>query len=73
MLLPTIVGLFFVSRTGLKHAESLLFFIPSLLLAGPLVALLTDFYVILPYRFIPLIVFFSISIAIVIFRNTKSS
>ncbi|MDC0041767.1 hypothetical protein OAJ50_03485 [Candidatus Nitrosopelagicus sp.] len=73
MLLPTIVALFFVSRNGLKHAESLLFFIPSLLLAGPLVALLTDFYVILPYRFIPLIAFISISIGIVIFRNTKSS
>jgi len=73
MILPTTIGLFFAARHGIKHAESLLFFIPTLLLAGPLVALVTDFYVILPYRFIPLIVFLSISISVVIFRNVKSS
>ena len=73
MIIPTIVGLFFAARNGVKHAESMLFFIPSLLLAGPLVAFVTDFYVILPYRFIPLIAFFSISIGIAIFRNVKSS
>ena len=73
MILPVTIALFFVSRSGVVHAESLLFFIPVLLLAGPLVTLLTDFYVILPYRFIPLIAFFSISVGVVIFRNTKSS
>ena len=52
---------------------SLLFFISVLLLAGPLVALLTDFYVILPYRFVPLIAFFAIAMGVIIFRNTKSS
>ena len=71
MIIPTIVGLFFAARNGVKHAESMLFFIPSLLLAGPLVAFVTDFYVILPYRFIPLIAFFSISIGIAIFRNVQ--
>ena len=73
MILPVTIGLFFVARTGLIQAESLLFFISVLLLAGPLVALLTDFYVILPYRFIPLIAFFAISIGVVIFKNTKFS
>ena len=73
LIMPVTIGLFFTARNGLSHAESILFFIPILLLAGPLVALLTDFYVILPYRFIPLIAFFSISIGIVIFRNSKSS
>ena len=73
MILPITIGLFFTARAGLIQAESLLFFISVLLLAGPLVALLTDFYVILPYRFIPLIAFFSISIGVVIFKNTKSS
>ena len=73
MILPVTIGLFFVARSGTIHAESLLFFIPSLLLAGPLVALLTDFYVILPYRFVPLLAFFAISTAIVIFRNSKLS
>ncbi|MDC0063392.1 hypothetical protein OAJ67_00160 [Candidatus Nitrosopelagicus sp.] len=73
LIMPVTIGLFFAARNGIRHAESMLFFIPSLLLAGPLVALLTDFYVILPYRFIPLIVFLSISIGIVIFNKTKSS
>ena len=73
MILPVTIALFSVSRTGIIHAESLLFFISVLLLAGPLVTLLTDFYVILPYRFIPLIAFFSISVGVIIFRNTKSS
>jgi hypothetical protein len=73
MILPVTIALFFVSRSGVAYAESLLFFIPVLLLAGPLVALLTDFYVILPYRFVPLIAFFSISIGVVIFRNAKPS
>ena len=73
MVLPITIGLFFTARAGLIQAESLLFFISVLLLAGPLVALLTDFYVILPYRFIPLIAFFAISIGVVIFKNTKSS
>ena len=73
MILPVTVALFFIARNGTVHAESLLFFIPSLLLAGPFVALLTDFYVILPYRFIPLIAFFAIATAIIIFRNSKLS
>ena len=73
MILPVTIALFFVSRSGVVYAESLLFFIPVLLLAGPLVTLLTDFYVILPYRFVPLIAFFSISVGVVIFRNAKSS
>ena len=73
MILPVTIGLFFVARNGVKHAESMLFFISSLLLFGPLLALVTDWFVILPYRFVPLIVFFSISMGIVIFRNVKSS
>ena len=73
MILPVTIALFYVSRNGIAHAESLLFFVPILLLSGPLVALFTDFYVILPYRFIPLIAFFSISVGIIIFRNTRSS
>ena len=73
MILPVTIALFYVARNGIVHAESLLFFVLILLLSGPLVALFTDFYVILPYRFIPLIAFFSISIGVVIFRNTKFS
>jgi len=72
-ILPVTFGLFFIARNGLKQADSLLFFIAGLLLAGPLVALATEFYVILPYRFVPLLVFFSITVGLVIFKTSKSS
>lgn len=72
-ILPVTFGLFFIARNGLKQADSLLFFITGLLLAGPLVAFATEFYVILPYRFVPLLVFFSISVGLVIFKTSKSS
>jgi len=72
MLLPVTIGLFFTARKGLKHADSMLFFIPSLLLFGPLLTLITDAYVILPYRFVPLIAFFAISTSLIIFNNVKS-
>ena len=72
-ILPVTFGLFFIARNGLKQADSLLFFITGLLLAGPLVSFATEFYVILPYRFVPLLVFFSISVGLVIFKTSKSS
>ena len=40
MILPVTVALFFIARNGTVHAESLLFFIPSLLLAGPFLSLI---------------------------------
>ncbi len=73
MILPVTFGLFFAARNGIKNAESLLFFIPALLLFGPLVGLMTDYFVTLPYRFVPLVAFFSISFGVVVFRNFKSS
>jgi len=71
LLLPTTIGLYSLAKSGTKFADSLLFFIGGLLLMGPLVALITDFYVILPYRFIPLLVFFSIAVALIFFRTSK--
>jgi len=68
-ILPVIVGLYFLATNGVKSANSLLFFIFFLLLAGPLVSFVTDLYVILPYRFIPLLCFFSIAISLLIFKK----
>ena len=72
-LLPITVGLYFLGRNGVKHADSLLFLIFGLILAGPLVSLVTDFYVILPYRFVPLLVFFSVAVGLLVFKNPKFS
>ena len=62
MLLPLTVGLMFLSKNKLKHADSILILIFGTLIASPILVTFTYHYEILPYRFIPLLVFFSIGI-----------
>jgi hypothetical protein len=62
--LPLIIGLFIMSRKGIKAADSILVLFLGTILSGTVLVLLTDFYVILPYRFVPLLVFFSIGTGI---------
>lgn len=61
LLLPLTVGLFLASRRGVIMADTLLILITGMLLTGPLIMGFTNFNV-HPYRFVPLIVFFSIGI-----------
>ncbi len=63
-IIPLVVGLFIKSRNGLKQADSVLIMIGGTILAGPLISLVTDFYFILPYRFIPFIIFTAIGIGL---------
>ena len=65
IILPLIFGLFYKSKNGLKQADSILLMIAGTILAGPLISLITDFYYILPYRFIPFIIFMAIGIGII--------
>jgi len=62
MLLPLTVGLMLLSKNKLKHADSILIFIFGTIITSPLLVTFTYHYEILPYRFIPLLVFFSIGI-----------
>jgi len=62
MLLPLTVGLMFLSKNKLKHADSILILIFGTIIASPILVTFTYHYEILPYRFIPLLVFFSIGI-----------
>ena len=64
IILPLTVMLFFKSRNGLKQADSIMILIAGSILAAPLISLITDFYFILPYRFIPFIVFMAIGIGL---------
>ena len=64
IILPLTVMLFFKSRNGLKQADSIMILLAGSILAGPLISLMTDFYFILPYRFIPFIVFMAIGIGL---------
>jgi len=59
-LLPVTVGLLFLSKKKLKHADSILILIFGTIIASPILVTFTYHYEILPYRFIPLLVFFSI-------------
>ena len=59
-ILPVVVGLTIMAKNNLKETDSILFLILGTLIAGPILVMFTNFYEILPYRYIPLIVFFAI-------------
>ena len=61
-ILPVVIGLTFLGRNSSTHSDSILFLILGTLLAGQILIVFTNFYEILPYRYIPLIVFFSIGV-----------
>jgi len=68
-IIPLSVGLFLKSRKGIKQAESILILLAGSILAGPLISFVTDFYFILPYRFIPFVMFFAIGIGIMLSKK----
>ncbi len=72
-IIPLIVGLFLKSKNGLKQADSILVLLGGSILAGPLISYVTDFYFILPYRFIPFVMFVAIGTGIMFSRKTNSS
>jgi len=70
-LLPVTVGLIFLSKNKLKHADSILILIFGTIIAGPILVTFTYHYEILPYRFIPLLIFFSIGVGMFFSKNSK--
>ena len=71
-ILPVVVGLTILSKNNLNHASSMLLLILGTLISGPILVAFTNFYEILPYRYIPLIVFFSISIGLFFSKKLDS-
>ncbi len=69
-ILPLIVGLFLTSKKGMFDADSILVLMAGILLLGPVLGLLTDFYFILPYRYIPLMVFFAVGIGVFLSKRS---
>ena len=61
-ILPVVIGLTILSKNQSKQIQSILVLILGTLIAGPILIVFTNFYEILPYRYIPLIVFFAIGI-----------
>jgi len=68
-LLPLVVGLYIISRRGVTQADSILFLIMGTLLTHPLLVALTGFNI-LPYRFIPFLVFFAVGVGLLFSKKT---
>ena len=71
-LLPLTVMLFFASRKGILHADSILICMLSILLISPLLTTFTD-QTNQPYRFVSLSVFFAIGVGILLSKRTRKS
>ncbi|CAE6487117.1 hypothetical protein [Candidatus Nitrosotenuis uzonensis] len=67
-LLPLIVGLFMVSRKGIKQADSIMVLIAGMLLSAPLLTGFTD-QTNQPYRFLPLVVFFAMGVGVLLSKR----
>ena len=63
LLLPVSVGLFLKARMGSKNSISLLVLISGTILVTPVLEMITDYYFVYPYRYVPLVVFFAIGLS----------
>jgi len=70
-LLPLTVMLFFASRRGILHADSIMICILSILLASALLPTFTD-QTNQPYRFVSLAVFFAIGVGVLFSKRTNA-
>ncbi len=66
--IPLIVGLFIVSKSGIKHGESMMVLISGMLLIAPILTGFTN-QTNQPYRFVPLIVFFAIGVGVLLSKR----
>jgi len=67
-MIPLMVGLFIVSKNGIKHGESMMIFIAGMLLIAPIITGFTT-QTNQPYRFVPLVVFFAIGVGVLLSRK----
>jgi len=69
-LLPVTVMLFFASRRGILHADSMLIMILGVLLTSPFLVAITN-QTNQPYRFVSLTVFFAISVGVLLSNRIR--
>ena len=72
LLLPLTVGLFFVSRNGVKDADSILFMFLGMFLIAVLLPSITHFTN-NPYRWMPFVVFFGIGVGTLLSKRVAKS
>jgi len=64
-MIPLMVGLFVLSKRGVKHGESIMVLISGMLLVAPILTGFTT-QTNQPYRFVPLVVFFAIGVGVLL-------
>ena len=64
-MLPLVVGLFLISNHGFKQADSIMFLILGMLLSASLLPAFSGI-VNVPYRFVPLVVFFAMGVGVLL-------
>jgi len=67
-MIPLMVGLFLVSKSGIKHGESMMVLISGMLLIAPILTGFTN-QTNQPYRWVPLIVFFAIGVGVLLSKR----
>jgi len=67
-MIPLIVGLFIVSKNGVKHGESIMVLIAGMLLIAPILTGFTN-QTNQPYRFVPLVVFFAVGVGVLLSKR----
>ena len=72
LLLPLTVGLFFVSRNGVKDADSILFMFLGMFLIAVILPSVTHFTN-NPYRWMPFVVFFGIGVGTLLSKRVAKS
>ena len=61
LLLPVSIGLFLKARNGCRNSISLMVLMCGSILVTPVLEMITNFYFVYPYRYVPLVIFFAIS------------
>lgn len=69
-MIPLMIGLFILSKYGVKHAESIMVLISGMLLIAPILTGFTN-QTNQPYRFMPLVVFFAIGVGMLLSKRTE--
>ena len=70
--IPLMVGLFIVSKSGIKHGESMMVLISGMLLIAPILTGFTN-QTNQPYRFVPLVVFFAIGVGVLLSKRVNQN
>ena len=71
-MIPLIVGLFLVSKNGVKHGESIMVLISGILLIAPILTGFTN-QTNQPYRFVHLVVFFAVGVGVLLSDRSNKS